>query len=215
MIAGSRAVFLDKDGTLIDNVPYNVDPARMTLARGAAEGLPSLHAAGYRLFVVSNQAGVARGRFAERALDGVAARLAELLDGIGVPLAGFSWCPHDPRGAVPEYAVQCDCRKPAPGLLQRAAREHGLDLGASWMVGDILDDIEAGRRAGCSTVLLNVGSETEWQRGPLREPHHVARDLAEAARIILHDASHDRTRTQPLDGIRVRAPRRMQPGAAA
>ena len=213
--AAAGAVFLDKDGTLIDDVPYNVDPARMTLARGAAEGLPLLHAAGYRVFVVSNQAGVARGRFTERALDSVAERLTTLLAGVGVPLAGFYYCPHDPRGSVAEYAVRCDCRKPAPGLLHRAAREHALDLAASWLVGDILDDVEAGRRAGCATVLLNVGSETEWVRAPMREPHHVARDLAEAARIILRDAAPDAARTRALGGIQASAPRRVMPGAAA
>ena len=79
----------------------------------------------------------------------------------------------------------CACRKPAPGLLERAAREHGVSLSDSWLIGDILDDIEAGRRAGCRTVLLDNGNETEWQLTPERVPHHVARDLAEAAALIL------------------------------
>jgi histidinol phosphatase-like enzyme len=79
----------------------------------------------------------------------------------------------------------CACRKPAPGLLRQAAAEHGIDLAQSWMVGDILDDIEAGRRAGCRTVLLDVGNETVWHRTPLREPHHLCADLLAAAQTIV------------------------------
>src|SRR4051794_10145376 len=142
-----RAIFLDKDGTLIEDVPYNVDPARIRLAPGAAEGLPRLHAAGFRLIVISNQSGVARGLFAEEALGGVRDRLRELLADVGVPLDGFYYCPHHPEGVVPEYALACACRKPEPGMILDSAREHGIEPGQSWFVGDILDDVEAGRRA--------------------------------------------------------------------
>jgi histidinol-phosphate phosphatase family protein len=183
--APRRAVFLDKDGTLVEDIPYNVDPQKVSLSRGAAAGLAALHAAGYRLVVVSNQSGAARGYFPEAALEGVRRRLGELLAAHRIPLAGFFWCPHHPDGVVPELAVACDCRKPAPGMLLRAASELGLDLGASWLVGDILDDVEAGRRAGCRTVLLDNGHETEWRRGPQRRPDGVAATLDEAARFIL------------------------------
>jgi histidinol-phosphate phosphatase family protein len=180
-----KAVFLDKDGTLVEDVPYNVDPARIRLAPGAREGLLALSAAGYRLVVVSNQSGVARGYFPETALGGVGERLRELLAECGVPLAGFHWCPHHPAGSVAAYAVECACRKPLPGLIVRAADDLGLDRRRSWMVGDILDDVEAGRRAGCRTVLLDNGHETEWLRSPERTPHLIAADLADAARLIL------------------------------
>ena len=99
-------------------------------------------------------------------------------------LDGFYYCPHHPDGIVPRYAVACDCRKPEPGLIHPAAREHDLALGESWFIGDILDDVEAGRRAGCRTVLIDNGNETEWKRSPLRRPDLVARDLAEAAQFI-------------------------------
>ncbi|HEY2157900.1 MAG TPA: HAD family hydrolase [Isosphaeraceae bacterium] len=190
---GDRAVFLDKDGTLIDDVPYNVDPGLIRLAPRAGEGLPLLRDLGYRLFVVSNQSGVAHGHFPESALVAVERRLRELLGGIGVRLADFLYCPHHPEGRVKPYAVDCDCRKPAPGLIRRAAEAHGLDLARSWFVGDILDDVEAGRRAGCRTVLIDNGNETEWVGGPDREPHHKAADLADAARAI---AEADRTPTE-------------------
>ncbi|QDV36269.1 D-glycero-alpha-D-manno-heptose-1,7-bisphosphate 7-phosphatase [Tautonia plasticadhaerens] len=184
---GDRAVFLDKDGTLIDDVPYNVDPALIRLAAGAPEGLRSLHEAGFRLIVVSNQSGVARGLFPEGALGPVRARVEELLAEAGVTLSGFSYCPHHPGGSVPGYAERCDCRKPRPGMLLEAARAMGIDLGRSWLVGDILDDVEAGRLAGCRTVLIDNGNETEWDLTPGRQPHHRAADLSEAARVILGD----------------------------
>jgi histidinol-phosphate phosphatase family protein len=183
-----RAVFLDKDGTLVEDISYNVDPCRVQLMAGAAAGLLPLHAAGYRLIVVSNQSGAARGYFPEAALNGVRRRLGELLAPHGVQLHGYYWCPHHPEGVVPDLAMVCDCRKPAPGLLLRAAAELGISLDASWLIGDILDDVEAGRRAGCRTVLLDNGHETRWRLTPGRRPHHVAADLEEAAQCILaHD----------------------------
>lgn len=175
---------MDKDGTLIQDVAYNVDPARIRLLPGALEGLRRLHRAGYLLIVVTNQSGVARGLFSEAALGGVAQRLRQLLAPAGVPLAGFYYCPHHPDGSVLEYAVECACRKPEPGLVTRAAREHGLDLARCWLIGDILDDVEAGNRAGCRTILLDNGGETEWVPGPHRLPHHVAADLHQASAII-------------------------------
>lgn len=192
----SSAVFLDKDGTLIDDVPYNVDPDRIRLARGAAEGLPRLAAAGYRVIVVSNQRGVALGLFAEAALECVRDRLRTLLADLGVALDGFYYCPHDTEGRVARYRRDCACRKPAPGLIQRAAREHDICLSQSWFVGDILDDVEAGRRAGCRTLLIDNGNETVWRSGPLRQPHEVAPDMAAAARTIL--AFDRRSRFDPL-----------------
>ncbi|MDB5310460.1 MAG: Hydrolase, HAD-superfamily, subfamily [Gemmataceae bacterium] len=182
-------VFLDKDGTLVADVPYNVDPARVALAPGAA-GLATLAAAGYRLAVVSNQSGVARGYFPESALAGIGARVRELLADIGVSLAGFFYCPHHPDGTVAGYAVACDCRKPAPGMIVAAARELGTDPRDCWMVGDILDDVEAGRRAGCWTVLVDNGNETEWVPGPGREPDFRVEDLAGAVWVILEAGGH-------------------------
>jgi D-glycero-D-manno-heptose 1,7-bisphosphate phosphatase len=198
---GRRAVFLDKDGTLIVDVPYNVDPALIRLTDGAVTGLQALHRAGYLLIVVSNQSGVARGMFSEAALGPVEARLRALLAEAGVPLAGFYACPHHPDGSVAAYAVTCGCRKPALGLIERAAREQGIDLAQSWMIGDILHDIEAGKRAGCRTILLDVGHETEWELTPARTPDATVADLHEAAHLIL-DADHPGVRARTAGGWR-------------
>ena len=146
------AIFLDKDGTLLVDVPYNIDPARMALAPGAGAALLELQEAGYAIVVASNQSGVARGYFGSEALAAVEERIRGMLAGFGVRLDGCYWCPHHPDGSVRRYATACDCRKPQAGLLQRAAHELHIDLAASWMVGDILDDVEAGRRAGCTTM---------------------------------------------------------------
>ncbi len=179
-----KAVFLDKDGTLIEDVPYNVDPERIQLTQGATEGLQLLNASGYRLIVITNQSGVARGYFPELALVAVETRLRQLLADVGVPLAGFYYCPHHPGGIVQEFAKNCSCRKPEPGLLLCAAERHGINLTQSWFIGDILNDVEAGRRAGCKTVLIDNGNETEWQMSWQRSPHYTVADLTEAALVI-------------------------------
>jgi D-glycero-D-manno-heptose 1,7-bisphosphate phosphatase len=187
-VALRKAVFLDKDGTLIEAVPYNVDPSRIRLVECAAVGLHRLREAGYLLVVVSNQSGVARGLFPERALRGVEARLRELLEMHGVWLDGFYYCPHHPAGIIPEYAVECECRKPAPGMILRAAKEMNIDLAKSWFVGDMLNDVQAGRRAGCRTILINNGNETEWEFSPERVPNVEVAELSAAADVIVREA---------------------------
>lgn len=185
MTPGLRsAVFVDKDGTLVDDVPYNVDPARLSFTPHALEALRRLAQAGFIVIVVTNQPGVALGHFDGSALQRLQAALTDRLLEAGVALSGFYACPH-----APGYASlsSCLCRKPAPGLLLEAARCHGIDLGSSWMVGDILDDVEAGHRAGCRSILLDVGNETIWQFSALRTPVYRVPDLLAAAEAILAD----------------------------
>jgi D-glycero-D-manno-heptose 1,7-bisphosphate phosphatase len=179
------AVFLDKDGTLVDDVPYNVDPRLIRLAPGAGDALARLAVAGYRLVVVSNQSGVARGLFDETLLTAVETELRSSLASHGVELDGVAFCPHLPGGTVEAYAIECDCRKPKPGLLRQMAERLDLDLAGSWMVGDILDDVEAGRAAGCRTILVDVGNETFWELGETRVPHLIVADLPAAVDAIL------------------------------
>jgi D-glycero-D-manno-heptose 1,7-bisphosphate phosphatase len=179
-----RAVFLDKDGTLIDDIAYNTDPRRITLCAGAGAALRLLARLDYRIFVISNQDGVAHGHFPEAALEPVRHRLVDLLCREQLDLDGFYYCPHHPQGTVAAYALACLCRKPMPGMLLLAAREHEIDLHESWMIGDILHDVEAGNRAGCRTVLIDSGNETEWKLGANRLPTRVVTDIYAAAVVI-------------------------------
>ena len=183
--AAAPAVFLDKDGTLVENVPYNADPRRIRLLPGVLEGLARLQRAGYRLVVVSNQPGVALGHFPINALAGIEKAIDRLVGAAGVTITSYAWCPHHPAGLRPEYTTACACRKPRPGLLLEAARRHALDLRASWMIGDILDDIEAGTRAGCRTILVDRGGETLWRTGPGRTPDAIFGRFDAAAALVI------------------------------
>lgn len=178
-----KAIFLDKDGTLIQNVPYNTDISRVVLAAGAAEALRQFRHAGYALVVITNQSGIAHGYFDEEKFQALMQQLCAMLP---VPLDGWYCCPHHPEGTIPAYAITCNCRKPQPGLILQAAEKLGIDLSASWMIGDILHDVEAGNRAGCRSALIINGGETEWELSPLRQPVFCAENLEEAAQHIIH-----------------------------
>ena len=179
-----RAVFLDKDGTLIPDIPYNVNPDLITLENETIEGLRILKNEGFMLVVVSNQSGVAKGYFEEEALNGVWNKISALLQQHHLTIDAFYYCPHYPQGEKKEYATECDCRKPLPGLILQAAKELKIDLAQSWMIGDILNDVEAGNKAGCSTVLIDNGNETEWLVNPERTPVFTAKNILEAAAFI-------------------------------
>jgi D-glycero-D-manno-heptose 1,7-bisphosphate phosphatase len=181
----NKAVFLDKDGTLINDVPYNINPDVISLMPNAAAGVKLLQDSGYIPVIVSNQSGIALGYFSEADLIGVTAKIRSLLGEEGVEVHGFYYCPHAAEGIIEPYAHACSCRKPFPGMLLAAARHFALSLTDSWMIGDILDDIEAGKRAGCRTILINNGHETEWRMDGHRRPDYMTADLKEAAGIII------------------------------
>ncbi len=180
-----KAVFLDKDGTLIPDIPYNVDTKRITLSDGAVEGLQLLQSYGYLLVIITNQSGLAFGNFTLEQLVQVKKKIHRLCAKKGIYLDGFYYCPHHPDATVSSYRTDCHCRKPEPGLISKAAEDMNIDVSSSWMIGDILNDVEAGNRAGCKTVLIDNGNETEWITGEQRVPAFKARDLADAAKYIL------------------------------
>jgi D-glycero-D-manno-heptose 1,7-bisphosphate phosphatase len=152
----NRAVFLDRDGVLVEDLGLLSRAEDLHVLDGVPQALCRLKAAGFRLVVITNQAVVARGLITLEQLVGIHARMSELLTGLGAPpLDGIYVCPHHPHADMSEYRVVCDCRKPRPGLLLRAARELGLDLQASVMVGDRLTDVAAGAKVGCKTVLVH------------------------------------------------------------
>ena len=153
-----RAVFLDRDGVLIEDRGPLADPDCIAILPGVPEALARFRRAGYRLLVVSNQTVVSRGLLDERAMFELQGVVEGRIRAAGGPaLDGFYPCVHHPSATRPEYRRQCDCRKPAPGLLRRAAEEHGVTLEQSLMVGDRPSDVAAGRAAGCATVQLRTG----------------------------------------------------------
>lgn len=188
------AVFLDKDGTLIEDLPFQPDGYSLHVLPGVLEGLRVLHHAGYLLVVVTNQAAVAKGTLTEEQVQHMEVSLRMVLSTFRIPLAGFYYCPHHPEGAVERFAIRCLCRKPGPGMLIQAARELNIDLEQSWMVGDILHDVEAGRWAGCRTVLIDNGHETEWLMNEMRWPDYVATGMLKAAQLIVNASSSFRPR---------------------
>jgi D,D-heptose 1,7-bisphosphate phosphatase len=184
MIERRKAVFLDKDGTIIPDVPYNVNPDFITLVDGVIEGLQLLKEEGYLFAVISNQAGVARGYFEIDALKKVEQKLNELFSQSDIEIAKYYFCPHHPAGKIPDYSFACDCRKPMPGMILQALDDLKIDANHSWMIGDILNDVEAGNRACCRTVLIENGNETERIQGPFRTPTFAAKTFLDAANYI-------------------------------
>jgi D-glycero-D-manno-heptose 1,7-bisphosphate phosphatase len=181
----SKAVFIDKDGTLIPNIPFNSNPDLITLSEDCTSGLKALQNRGYELIMITNQSGIAHNYFSEREFLSVLDKIRDLLSFKGINLKGAEYCPHYPLGQNSRYAVNCLCRKPLPGMLYNAAKKYELSLPDSWMIGDILDDVEAGHRAGCKSILIDNGNETEWISGRFRKPDLIASTVNHAAEMIL------------------------------
>ena len=158
-LAESRpALFLDRDGVLIEEVEYLARPEQVRLIPGAAAAIRKVNDAGWRVVVVSNQSGVARGLFPESLLPEIHRVIADrLLAEAGARVDRFYYCPHHPTEGQGGYRIDCDCRKPKPGMLLKAAAELGIDLARSWMVGDRATDLQAGAAAGCRTILVQTG----------------------------------------------------------
>ncbi len=188
--SGSPAVFLDRDGTIIEDLGYLGDPAGIRFIPGALEALRALQRAGFRLVLVTNQAGVARGLISEADVRRVNERLRGLLAEAGMHLDGIYYCPHHPEYGPPEYRRDCECRKPKPGMVRQALRDLGLDPSRSVIIGDHASDAELARAfPGMQGVMLRTGhgaQESEKiQRGELPVPDHVAEDLPAAVDWLL------------------------------
>jgi D-glycero-D-manno-heptose 1,7-bisphosphate phosphatase len=180
----NKAIFLDRDDTVIEDAGYMNSPEQVKLLDGAAEALSSFKAMGYKLVVVSNQSGVARGIVTEEALGQIHKRLEQLLAEKGVSLDRIYYCPYHPEGVIPKYRRESDLRKPNPGMLFAAGKDLDIDLAESWMVGNSIRDVEAGRRAGCKTVM--IAGRTHEQKIPPGEPgpDYRAVNLKEVVNII-------------------------------
>jgi D-glycero-D-manno-heptose 1,7-bisphosphate phosphatase len=186
---GRKAVFMDRDGTVADEVGYINHASRLRLLPGSAAALRRIREAGLLSVVVTNQSGVARDYFEEAVVHQANQRFRELLAAEGASVDAIYYCPHHPREGAPPYRLDCDCRKPRPGMLLRAAKDLNIDLSRSYMVGDGVVDVGAGRAAGATTVLVLTG----YGRGHLEhrrhrwteEPDHIAEDLGGAVDWIL------------------------------
>jgi len=182
-------VFIDRDGTLTEEIGYVNHPRRLRLLPRSAEAIRRLNASGVAAVVVTNQAGIARGYFSEDVLHAVTAEMVAQLKEAGAQLDGMYVCTHHPSEGEPPYRAACDCRKPAPGLLTRAAADLGLDLAASTMVGDKASDLVPARAVGARSVLVLTGyglGEWEYRRAQFPvAPDHVAGDLLDAVQWVL------------------------------
>jgi D,D-heptose 1,7-bisphosphate phosphatase len=187
----ATAVFLDRDNTLIVNDGDLGDPNSVVLCDGVPEGLRALHEAGFRLIVVTNQAGVARGTFTEDDVDQVHQRIATLVDREANArdlINRFYYCPYHPEAVLGEYRRDHPWRKPHPGMLLQAARDMHIDLTRSWMIGNQKRDVTAGRSAGCRTVLLGNGRTADELKPTVR-----VKSFAEAVETILQETPPPRS----------------------
>jgi mannose-1-phosphate guanylyltransferase / phosphomannomutase len=179
----SRAVFLDRDGTIIREVDLLRSVRQLRLLPGAADAIRSLNRRGFRVIVVTNQPVIARGWLTEEGVEEIHRVLARRLRRLGAALDAVYFCPHHPQANLLRYRVRCRCRKPGAGLIRRAAREFGIDLSRSFIVGDRTPDILAGERAGVTTLVVGTGYGGRDGKYAVT-PDHRARNLREAARII-------------------------------
>jgi D-glycero-D-manno-heptose 1,7-bisphosphate phosphatase len=184
-----RAVLMDRDGTVCDEVGYVNHVSRVRLLPRSAAAIRRAREAGFKIVVMTNQAGVARGYFTEDLVHQVHDRLREMLAAEGTAVDAIYYCPHHPDTGDEPYRKDCDCRKPRPGMLLRARDEMGIDPTRSYVVGDSMRDIEAGRRFGATTILVMTGyGRGEYEHrtaGWTSGPDHIAEDLMDAVDWIL------------------------------
>ena len=180
----NKAIFLDRDDTLIEDPGYINGPDQVKLLPFAAASLVELKQMGYKLIVISNQSGVARGIIKEEAIADIHQQLKTLLGQEGAYLDAIYYCPYHPNGAIPKFSKESDLRKPNPGMILKAADEHDIDLSRSWMVGNSYRDITAGLRAGCKTILINSSAKPACKKIGDPEPDKKAVNIREATNII-------------------------------
>jgi D-glycero-D-manno-heptose 1,7-bisphosphate phosphatase len=185
-----KAVFLDRDGTLIEERGYISHCSQTHLLHRAAEAVLALNQSRFLAVMVSNQSGVARGYFPESALHEIHQHIELLLAGGGAHLDGIYYCPHFPEGTVPQYRMQCRCRKPETGMVEQACRELPIEIRGSYVIGDKLTDMEMARRSGLIGILVLTGyGAREWERhlteGSGPEPSRVCEDIGAAVDWIM------------------------------
>lgn len=194
-----RAIFLDRDNTILDDPGYISEPEQVHLLEEASKALRSMRQMGYKLFVVTNQSGIARGILTEEDFAVVNNRMLELLAEEGASVDGVYYCPYHPDGIVAEYKAESFLRKPNPGMLLKAAEEHNIDLEESWMIGDRYRDVKAGKAANCKTILINMPGKTEKKKSDDPTPDYEAINIKEASNIVMMFHQKQKGRHMVLD----------------
>ncbi len=188
----NQAVFFDRDGTVTEEVGYLTDISKLRLIPGGGPAVRKLNQAGFKVVLVTNQSGVARGYFSESLVREAHGLLETMLARDGARLDGIYYCPHHPTAGSSKYTMDCDCRKPGTGLLDQAAKDLDIDLKRSYVVGDKWSDIELARRAGAMAVLVRTGFGPDdpgnVRPGHIKDPDYTAHDIAEAADWIIRHA---------------------------
>lgn len=181
----SKAIFLDRDGTIIEDQGYISSPEQIKFLPGSVEAIKMLKDAGYKIIIISNQSGVARGLLTEDMLQTIDKIIHRTILNGGGNIDGSYYCPHHPEHGVYPYKQACECRKPHIGLIKRATREHDIDLNGSFMVGDHSNDVETAKRAGIPGIFVMTGHGKEEKDNLKSQPAHFAPDLLSAAKWIL------------------------------
>ena len=177
----SIAVFLDRDGTINEDTGYIDSPDRLVLISGASSAIKELNLKGFRTVVITNQSGVGRGYFSKEALDTVNKRLEWLIKKQGAHLDAIYYCPHHPDD-------NCECRKPATGLLEKAKRDFNIDFKKSYVVGDKASDVEIAKNIGCKVILVLTGMGKDEKKKLQSAPSYIADDLKDAVEWIIKDS---------------------------
>lgn len=188
-----KAVFLDRDGTIIEDTGYVAGQDRVKFLPRSSRAIKLLNGSGFKVIVVSNQAGVARGYFDEEAVKRTNRYIQNVLSRQGAFIDMFYYCPHHAEGIVEEYRQDCYCRKPNPGMIKRGERDFNIDLEQSFVIGDHYSDVEAGHRTGCRTVLLSDGDSFDEE--VTTGPHLIVRDLLEAVEWVLKISTLEEAKT--------------------
>ena len=192
-----RAVFLDRDGVITEEVGYLSNAGQLRFIPDAVKALHLFNQAELKVIIITNQSGVARGYFPEGVISEIHQEMSKQLSAEKAFIDAVYYCPHHPEGTVEGYAVQCDCRKPGVGMIRQAAEEHGIDPKHSYLVGDKLSDVECAQRAGMSGILVLTGHGKDEMKkitdASSVRPVYIAKNLYQAARWIIDDFSSGRS----------------------
>lgn len=196
MTAGRAAVFFDRDGTLNEEVSFLSRPEQLRMIVGAAEAVRSVNERGMAACVITNQSGIGRGFLTEADLVPIHAKLTRELDAAGARIDRIYYCPHHPTDGIPPYNVTCECRKPRPGMLLKAAGDFGLDLSKSYVVGDRIVDVQVAQATGGKGILVLTGfgiESMEECRAQGVRPDYIAASAREAVAYILDEGKGERS----------------------